>query len=203
MKNDDINILHDHFKESFEYIREREKQRDRLFLYVLILFCLISLQIANPIVIAKSLQQVNIFSITIDITKLPYAFTLNITWLFLLIITMRYCQSSIIVERQYNYLYKIENTIQKLLGNNEIYAREGKEYLRNYPAFSSWVWIFYTIVFPLIIFIAATSLIYVEISNRWRLSFSILFDLVIFIMTIVTIFLYKILPLFSKRPTSS
>ena len=38
-----LDVLHDHHKDSFSHVREREKQRDRLFLVLIGLLALLSL----------------------------------------------------------------------------------------------------------------------------------------------------------------
>lgn len=44
-----LEILHDHYKETFALVRDRERSRDRLFLVVIGLCGLLALQIAYPV----------------------------------------------------------------------------------------------------------------------------------------------------------
>ena len=48
MNTDNVDILHDHYKESFSHIRDREKQRDRLFLFLIGVLGLLFLEVQYP-----------------------------------------------------------------------------------------------------------------------------------------------------------
>ena len=73
------------------------------------------------------------------------------TWTVFLVITLRYCQNCIKVDRDYKYLHKLEDAISFLLDNGLLYTREGKAYRLDYPFFSKCVWIFYIVISPIIV----------------------------------------------------
>ena len=51
-----LDILHDHYKETFARMREVEAKRDRLFLGVIGLFALLSLEIGYPAAVGGTLN---------------------------------------------------------------------------------------------------------------------------------------------------
>jgi hypothetical protein len=106
-----LEVLHDHYKESFSYIRERERERDRLFLILIALFALLALQIQYPINFRGALSSITFLGIELDAGSLPLPAFLTATWVVTLAITLRYCQASINVERQYEYLHKLEVSV--------------------------------------------------------------------------------------------
>lgn len=194
MEGAKLEILHDHYKETFQYIRERERLRDRLFLILIGLYALLALQIQYPIQFNRTLETVNVFGIEVDVSSLPLPAFLSATWVFVLAVTLRYCQTSITIERQYDYLHKLEDALSPEFGG-ELYRREGREYDDQYPAFSGWAWRFYTIVLPVIAVLATIVLIYEEIEG---LSYPILnkiLDSGVALYIVVSFFLYRIFPL--------
>ena len=126
-----LDVLHDHYKESFSHIREREKQRDRLFLVLIGLFALLSLQILYPTDFGGALGPLKVSGAEVDIGALPLPALLSASWVFTFAIALRYCQVSINVERQYPYLHALEDKISAAIGDPDLYRREGGEYLRN------------------------------------------------------------------------
>ena len=133
-------ILHDHYKESFAHIREREKQRDRLFLILIALFGLLAFEVLYPTAVVLSTVELPVANVKLDVSYLPLSAILSTTWVFVLAILLRYGTVAITVERQYAYLHKLEEKISNIFGDVEIYCREGRDYKKNYPIFSWWVW---------------------------------------------------------------
>jgi hypothetical protein len=192
-----LDVLHDHYKESFSYIRERERERDRLFLILIALFALLALEIQYPINFKGALGTLTFLGIELNVDALPLPAFLTATWVTVLVITLRYCQASTNVERQYEYLHTLEDKISAQLGDDELYRREGRAYESGYTPFSWWAWRFYVVVLPAIAIVATCVLIYQE----WiRLEYPLLyklFDLVSAIGIFVSFALYRIIPLVS------
>ena len=157
-----MELLHDHYKDSFYHIRETEKQRDRLFMILIAILGFLFFAVMYP----DSLRAIiSTSGAKLNLAELPIAAILSATWTFLLATTLRYCQSSINVERQYSYLHALELKISENLGDPDAYRREGRAYLHDYPAFSSWAWLFYTGIFPAIVIAATAVLAYTEITK--------------------------------------
>jgi hypothetical protein len=190
-----LEVLHDHYKESFSYIRERERERDRLFLIAL--FALLALEIQYPINFRGAVGTLTFLGIELNVDALPLPAFLTATWVTVLVITLRYCQASTNVERQYKYLHTLEDKISAELEDDELYRREGRAYKSEYPLFSWWAWRFYVVVLPVIASIVTVVLIY----NEWaRLDYPLLgklFDVISASGIAVSFVLYRIVPLAS------
>lgn len=102
-------LLHDHYKESFALIRERETQRDRLFLWLLVIFAVLVIEIQYPANFHGVLGHVNVAGNDIDLQRLPLALLLNVSWMFTAAFVLKYCQVAKAVERQYTYLHLLED----------------------------------------------------------------------------------------------
>src|SRR5918995_7024935 len=192
-----LEVLHDHYKESFLYIREREKERDRLFLILIALFALLALEIQYPINFRGTVGTLTFLGIELNVDALPLPAFLTATWVTVLVITLRYCQASTNVERQYKYLHTLEDKISAELKDDELYRREGRAYKSENSPFRWWVRRFYVVVLPVIAIIATGVLIYQE----WaRLEYPLLgriFDLISASGVAVSFVLYRIVPLTS------
>lgn len=198
MDAEKLELLHDHHKDSFAYIREREKQRDRLFLIVIFLFAALAVAVLASKQFGSVLGSVQFAGSQANLTVLPASAVLSALWVFTFVITLRYCQVCIAVERQYSYLHSLEETISRELGQNGAYQRESRAYTDNYPVFSTWAWISYVYVFPLLTTATAVGLVvteWVQLPSGWV---SKAIDTVIALATSLTLFLYRLLPLTSQ-----
>jgi hypothetical protein len=192
-----LEVLHDHYKESFLYIRERERERDRLFLILIALFALLALEIQYPINFKGAVGTLSFLGIELNVDALPLPAFLTATWVTVLVLTLRYCQASTNVERQYRYLHTLEDKISAELGDDELYRREGRAYKSEYPLFSWWAWRFYVIVLPVVAIIATGVLIYQEWVGLEYPLLGKIFDLISACGVAVSFALYRIVPLAS------
>jgi magnesium-transporting ATPase (P-type) len=195
MKESNFSILHDHYKESFSYIREREKRRDRLFLILILIYELLAFQIQYPLNFKGAVNEISILSVKLNLDSLPLAVFLSSTWIFILTILLRYCQASICIERQYLYLHKLEDAISVNFGDDNIYRREGKYHTDNYPLFLNWIWIYYTILIPIILIIATAYLFSKELKVLRLPIYHKVFDMFLAFSAIITILLYIFSPI--------
>lgn len=194
-----LEILHDHYKETFARMRDAEASRDRLFVWVIGLFALLSLEIGYPAAVGGALGKLSIAGGELNLQSLPLPALLNATWVLTLTISLRYCQTTILVNRQYPYLHILEETISPMLGGGDLYQREGKVYLRGYPLLLDVAWIAYGVLFPLIVMFAALGL------TIWELIWvlypfpHILFDAFVAGALICFFFLYRVQPTLAPR----
>ena len=110
--NDDkkLELLNDHYKDTFVYLKETLRLRDRLFVFILVTITLLLFQLYSPseagttigAFIAKQLDVQNAVSI---------AFVGSVIWFALLAFVMRYFQTVIFIEIQYNYIHNVENQL--------------------------------------------------------------------------------------------
>ncbi|GAA0103200.1 hypothetical protein UT300012_39160 [Paraclostridium bifermentans] len=142
-----LELAYDHYKDSFTLIREAEKERNKLFILVVLLVTALYLFAIEP----NSLYQ-----ILKDLIKehskvsMNFGFTTiqSLLWIILLFYTIRYFQINSYINRQYDYLHRLENSIDDKV--DITFNREGRGYLDNYPKFLDLVYYIYTWIFPLI-----------------------------------------------------
>lgn len=194
-----LELLHDHYKDTFSYIREREKQRDFLFLLVIALFGVLFLEVQYPANFQAIFSEIQAQGAKLDLRAIPLAAIMSVTWTIVLIFAIRYCQVSISIERQYDYLHKVEEKLGDIFGDSEIFCREGAAYLSKYPLFSTWTWIFYTALFPIIVVAAVIPLLYVEWSSPNYPVYHRVYDTIIALAVIASFVLYRIAPYVQER----
>ena len=187
-----VEILHDHYKDSFFHIREREKQRDRLFIVLIALIGFLFIVVRYPDSLRLIFGDINALGTKLNLGELPVAAILSATWTFLLALTVRYCQSSINVERQYSYLHGLELKISSALGDPDAYCREGKAYLDNYPVFSGWTWLFYTSMFPAIVIATTGLLMHTELTKLQVPTYHKWYDAMMGVGIVLSMLLYRV-----------
>ncbi len=191
-----IELLSDHYKDTFAQLKDYLKLRDRLFALILVTITLLLFQIYSPdeagvtigAFIAKNLEIQN----TINI-----AFVGSVIWFVLLGFVIRYFQTVILIERQYSYIHDLEAQLSKHY-QEKAFTREGKTYLKNYPLFSDWAYILYTIVFPSLLIIVVLGKIINEIYFSKGRSLLLVFDSVIAVCVLISTVLYMRMVHFQK-----
>ena len=145
------------------------KSRDRLFLYVLVILVFQFFQIAAPSesseTLTSLLERISGFKITIH-----EAFIRNVLWFGLLSVVIRYFQTTVTNERQYQYVQRLENTLTRLLGDQFPIEREGRAYLLGRPRFTRWLHYVYTWIFPILLLATTLLKIAVEFPGRQQLN---------------------------------
>lgn len=210
-----LEVLHDHYKETLARQREMEAARDRLFLWVIGLFALLSLEIGYPAAIGASLGKIGVAGAEVNLQALPLPALLNATWVLTLALALRYCRVAIHIDRQYDYVHMLERNISPILRgtqgrkageaasapplDEDIYQREGTVYLRGYPLLLNATWLAYVAIFPIILLVATTGLVAWE----WRrLPYPILsraFDTGIALALIGFLLLYRVAPYITEK----
>ncbi len=210
-----LEVLHDHYKETFARQRETEAARDRLFLWVIGLFAILILEIGYPAAIGASLGKIGVAGAEINLQALPLPALLNATWVLTLALALRYCRVAIHIDRQYDYVHMLEQNISPILRNSQghkagetvptqlldedIYQREGTVYLRGYPLLLNATWIAYVVIFPIILLVATIGLITWE----WRrLPYPVLnraFDTGVALALIAFLVLYRVAPYIAEK----
>jgi len=154
-----LETVHDHHKDTFSWVFKREQQRNRLFLAVVGLLGLLFLHRGYPAGIAAVL---NALAKLDNGSKpaFPDEIVGTVLWIILFTMTLRYLQLSVIIERQYSYLHKIEAKLAEISGHDDLFRREGKAYGKNYPVFSWWAFVVYSWIFPALLFTLTTVLIW-------------------------------------------
>jgi len=135
--------------------------------------------------------------------KLELKFPIDITfigsiiWFGLLSLVVRYFQTVVHIERQYKYIHQIEEQLSSEYAN-KVFTREGKAYLNDYPVFSSWAWILYTIVFPALLVVLVIFKINREIWQAGSISLLISVNSAIALFIVLSILFYLLSVHFKK-----
>lgn len=140
-----IDILYDHYKESFENQKSYLQKRNFYTLICLGLIASLSFQMSSPDqsnVISNELIKKNIGDIKIDFSYINNVLTFALLW-----VVIMYYQINFLIEKIYKYIQEIEVSLTKEIKPFEI-SREGKMYLDHYPWLSEVVHKIYSIGFP-------------------------------------------------------
>lgn len=202
MSSDRIEILHDHYKDTFTLITSRERIRDRLFFWTIVVFAILAFQIQYPANVHGSLGSISVGGNIINLNLVPLGVLVDATWVFLAAAVLKYCQTTKSVERSYPYLHLLEDQISTALGDDRVYRREGRAYLSDYPRLLHWAWRFYTILFPLAMIVAAIYLYSVEVAELHRHVLALLFDGLFAASIVVIVCVYRFFP-GAKHSTSA
>jgi hypothetical protein len=190
-----LTILNDHYKDTFGHIRERERQRDRLFFVVVGLITLIFVEVIYPKNLAGALEAAGIQGLKVNVTALPIHVIVSATWTALGAVVIRYYQSIVHVERQYEYLHQIESKIERKLTptyGEGAFRREGFHYLATRAVFSDWVWMFYSVGFPIIVFLGTSSVLWLEVQEQTKHTDYVVYDAIVALVIWISIILYQV-----------
>ncbi|WP_413669445.1 hypothetical protein ACEN9X_05470 [Mucilaginibacter sp. Mucisp86] len=152
MEEKSLEILYEHYKDTFDQIKEALQKRFAYTLTCLIIIAVFSLQLTSPDN-AKQIAAVVIKNKIGDI-HINFNFISNIITFALLWASMLYFQVNTTVERLYKYIHQLEDQLcQKL--TSPVITREGKFYFNDMPWLTTLIYWIYVLIFPLIIIGAA------------------------------------------------
>ena len=185
MTSSKLEILNDHYKDTFSHQLGYLKKRDRLSLYLFLALVIMFLEVVSPngteTIISKLISKY-----LGDGIILETGFVRCLTWFFLFGLVVKYCQIVVVVERQYAYLHKLEKELTPFFSSRIPFTREGKSYLINYPMLSNWSNFLYSWIFPIALLLFTGLKIWLEYpSNIFNLVWfiSAVFCLMIWITT--------------------
>ncbi len=190
-----VELLNDHYKDSFLNIKDSLKLRDRLFFGVLAVITIMLYQIYLPQEAGNAIGQFIAKGLNLE-KPINTSFIGSVIWFILLGLVVRYFQTVVYIERQYDYIHNLEDQLSSLY-NNMAFTREGKSYLSNYPYFSDWVWILYANFFPILLIIVIIAKILNEIRFAGLSALSI-FDILVSVSIVVSTILYLCMIHFKK-----
>lgn len=199
MPSEDIKfqILTAHYKDTFDFLQNKLKQRDRLFVGVLCILILMLFQLYTPQEALKVVSQFISTKLNIK-TQIDLLFIQSVIWFGLLAAVLKYFQTVIFIERQYNYIHRLEEQISKEY-SGQAFTREGMSYLKNYPIYLSWASFLYTIFFPILLVLIIISKIIYEFRIYSFKSKLYLFNGVIFCFILISTILYVMVLHFKKE----
>jgi hypothetical protein len=183
-----LEILNDHYKDSFNHLQEFLRTRDKLFFWVLIVITFMLYQIFLPLEAKDVIGHIITKALNLD-NAVDASFMCSVIWFSLLAIVVRYFQTVVNIENQYKYIHELEDQISQCY-KNKAFTREGKTYLKDYWKFSKWIKRLYVIIFPALLLIVITAKMHNEISVSSGLSILLVFDILVSISIAFFISLY-------------
>jgi hypothetical protein len=181
-----IEILNNHYNETYNLCKSAQSDRNKIFLCVVTILATQFLFIIEPMSTVKVLTSwlENAYGVN-------FAFQIEVLqallWLMLLYCIMRYYQVNCYVERQYKYIHDLERDISGLLGL--VVNRESGNYLDSYPEVLEGIHIIYTWIFPILfqIIIIAKIATEIRVSN---IGLPFVINCVLFICCFILTILY-------------
>lgn len=181
-------VLSDHYNNTVADFKKLGKARELNFIAILVLLGIMAFQYISPGQSQSVLTEYVQRQLGVD-TTISVSIIGSLVWFALLYVAIRYFQSVINIEKQYNYTHQLESQLSKSYNGNA-FTREGKAYLNNYAIFSDWVHIVYWYIFPALFLLVITAKIigewYAETSN----NLPIILDSFIYAAIVVSTVLY-------------
>lgn len=186
-----IELLCDHYKDTFTHIKDAIKQRDRLFTIVLFLVTIFLFQLYSPKDFGDSVSSLISAQLSVQ-SKIDLAFISTLLWFILLVISIKYYQTVVFIERQYDYIHSLEELISNYF-DKKAFTREGISYLSNYPKFSNWTFFLYTIFYPVCLVFVITIKIINEFSLAQSFSLLQIINAILYLSILISSVLYLFL----------
>lgn len=181
-------VLSEHYNNTVSDFKKLGKSREWNFVSMLILLGVMAFQYVSPSQSESVLTQVVQKQLNID-ALVSINVIGSLIWFALLYVAIRYFQTVINIEKQYNYTHELEEQLAKSYGG-KAFTREGKTYLKNYPVFSDWVHIVYWYIFPALLLLAITAKIIGEWSVDIANKLPLWIDTVIYVSLVISTLLY-------------
>ncbi|MDR3089987.1 MAG: hypothetical protein LBU39_09235 [Desulfobulbaceae bacterium] len=185
----EFNNLCSHYKDTYEIHLASVKQRDTLFYALLVILAFFALQMTSTDLVNSALSSYVNKQLDISIGKNSNLFG-TLLWFLLFGLSSRYYQTVIQIERQYDYIHHLEEIVSSRFAGTRAFTREGKSYLGEYPLFSNWIWLLYTLAFPLIILLCIIIRIHGELASYGTLGLSLVPSFVSYLLVGTSTILY-------------
>ena len=179
-------LLYDHYKETCATMKKSNSERNRLLITLMIVVAALFLFTVSPDNLLNALKDwlKDAHSISID---MEYSIVQSLLWIVLLYFTIRYYQINTSIERQYNYIHKLEDMISSRICVS--FDREGKSYLTSYPKLLDFISFLYRAVIPMLYL----AVVLFKIGNEiylYEVSFPLVIDCILALCCTVLTVLY-------------
>ena len=145
----ELEILYDHYKDTFSLSKQAQNKRNKYFLFICIIEFTLFFFVFRPnettSILLGLLSNISNTHIALSVQVLQC-----FLWVILVYFSIRYCQSNLYVEKQYKY-------------SDFNLNRESGNYLDKYPKALDFIHIFYTWIFPILYVIIN----FIKISSEW------------------------------------
>lgn len=189
MEDARLAMLHEHYQDSCTVMQHQRTARDRYFYMVIAVVSLVWFDVVAPQdfsrIVGESLKTRLQLSVAPDLGYLR-----SVLWFLLLGLTVRYFQTSLSVERSYDYIHDVEEVLAAEV--HKVFGREGAAYLSKYPLFLKWAHFLYVVVAPVILLFVVVIWTRVQIQAWSPSSWSGLawFDVLVSAAIVLSIILY-------------
>ena len=195
----DLSVLHSHYQDTAQIVRTCEKQRNRLFFLLVVVIGALALQIEFSVRLSDLVEMAGVGRTRIDFQTVPRQALLSATWILFSFVVLRYYQTTLHVEKQYDYIHSIECRLSECLSHSDIISRESSAYeTKKGSVFRHWTWVSFTIAYPTLIIgvvvclqISEWGLRLIPLSHR-------VFDLVVAVVGSATVMFYLIARLIKR-----
>ncbi|MHB9291184.1 hypothetical protein Holit_00256 [Hollandina sp. SP2] len=180
-----LDVLYDHYKETFLLSSEAQKKRSILFVSLTISITVLFLFFidSNGVITTISEYLKNNFSVILSIRT---AIIQTFVWVIALYLFIRYFQTNIYIERQYSYIEQLEQEISNELQSN--FIRESKNYLHEYPIVLDMIDFIYKWAFPILAIVLILFKIIFEWIQRNNIISCLIDSLIAFAIILLSIF---------------
>lgn len=181
-----MEILYDHYKETFSLSKAAQERRNKSFICLCVLEALAFFIVIDP---EKMLNTMKSFETLAEIVNLGYVIIQTLLWMMIAYVLIRYVQDMIYIERQYGYLNELE---KRLLDNNakKIISREGENYQKEYPKVLNLIDLFYKMLMPVLFSVINVFHIVMEWQHSGKNILSVVCDTVLFIAIFIITWFY-------------
>lgn len=185
-----LEVVHQHYRDTFDHIQACLRVRDRLFLCIIALLAISAFQLFSPGeapgMMAEWIKE------KLSLAMAPNVdFLGSVLWFLILGIALRYFQAVVHLERAYAYIHRIESELSPHW-DDRIFTREGVNYNSNYPLFSCLMDWMYKLVFPLVFLLVLSVRIYSDCQTSATLTGTLAFNIAAFGTTVLGTILYLI-----------
>lgn len=181
-----IEILYDHYKDTYALSKVAQERRNKSFVCLCILETVAYLWAVDPQKMIVALQSYEILS---GFVNLGHEIIQTFLWMMIVYVLIRYVQDMIYVERQYGYLTKLEIKISSIVAD-EMFSRESSNYLKEYPKILNLIDLFYKMVMPVLFLLINFVHIIMEWQYDQRNMLSVLCDSFIFTAIFIITWFY-------------
>lgn len=150
LSDSQLQVLSNHYSETFGLLKTAVDKRDRLFVYILVVVFALLLYMNAPTTVSDWLNLFvnNQAGGNGNSTKLiDPSFISVILLLSLLSLSHTYFQTVLHIERQYDYVYELEALLSQGFVQ-KAFTREGQHYKDHRRKFASWTKIIFWYLFP-------------------------------------------------------
>ena len=182
-------ILHEHYRDSCTIMQGQRSARDRYFYLVIAAVAVAWFDVVAPHDFAAIVGEA--IKAKLQLTIAPdLGYLRSVLWFLLLGFTVRYCQTTLSVERSYDYIHDVEAVLSKHV--HQAFGREGTAYLSKYPLFLDWAHYLYLVACPVVLLAVVATWTRAQIPSWHPLTWSglVWFDCLVSLAIVVSIFLY-------------